>query len=95
MSLPSRITIELPLLTELAGQGGSSTPDIMYQRLGKHFHLTADDLEITTNDGKEPVFFNTVRQARRTLVEKKEIDNSIHGLWRLTTKGYNRIGQTL
>lgn len=94
MSLPSRTIVELPLLNELVKQGGSATPDTMYQKLAQHFHLAATDLEITTNDGKEPVFFNTVRQARRTLVEKKEIDNSTHGVWRLTTKGYNRIGQT-
>ena len=91
MTLPSRTKIEIPLLTELIISGGRATPTEMYNRLSIVFQLTEDDKKQMTHDNKESVWHNRVRQARRTLVEKGQIDPTTHGVWEITQAGMARI----
>jgi 5-methylcytosine-specific restriction protein A len=91
MTLPSRTKIEIPLLTELIISGGRATPAEIYNRLSIVFQLTEDDKKQMTHDNQESVWNNRVRQARRTLVEKGQIDPTTRGVWAITQAGRARI----
>lgn len=95
MAIPLHGNVEIPLLLVLAQNGGSATPQQVYDMLSQYFNLSAGDrFHLMTNDEREPVWENHVRQVRRTLVQKGHVSNKVRGQWIITEAGYSRLRQS-
>jgi restriction system protein len=91
MVIPTQRLIELPLLYEIAQAGGEAKPADLYQVVRAHFpDITDKDMELTTASG-EGTWSNRVQWARMRLVIAGEIDRSVPGIWKITTKGRKRL----
>jgi hypothetical protein len=84
MPLPTQTDVELPLLRVLSDLGGEAKPKDVYARVAAHFpQLTDEDLRGRMDLGAVK-WWNDVQWARQRLVQKGEIDGSVHGVWRIT-----------
>lgn len=89
--IPKQRQIEVPLLTVLAGRGGSARPSEVFEDIKKHLPgLTQADLLELRPTG-ESRFENTVRWARQTLVQRGEVSSPAYGVWAITDKGRARL----
>lgn len=76
-----------PLLDALRGLGGSARADEAVDRVAQDLKLTDEVLNETLPSGGSR-FRNQVAWARFYLVRQGLIDNSKHGVWSLTEKGF-------
>lgn len=93
MPLPTRNMIEEPLLRMIAKKGGAVKPGDVIQPLAEEFSLTPEEQAETLPSGMSR-WKNIVMWVRNDLREKKQIDGSVHGIWKITDEGLKRIGQT-
>ncbi len=90
--LPSRESIALQLILEIAGRGGEARPsehregENAYQALAEIFRLTREDIDAEVKSG-ENKWENEVRWVRKKLVDEGYMDPSDWGVWKLTDKG--------
>lgn len=86
--LPKRKEIRQPLLSMLAGRGGSARPKDLYAPLAEQFRLSSADLAETC--GGDSKWQALVREARDYLVEQGLVHPATpkhRGVWTLTDKG--------
>ncbi|MBJ7901588.1 MAG: hypothetical protein GC158_17100 [Cyanobacteria bacterium RI_101] len=103
---PSLTDIEIPLLKELAKRGGSVRPSSqdangknVYEALADYFGLTQEERERlgrfhTTQRKYRNLWENEVQYVRRNLVDKKLISNKERGVWTITPKAYELLGES-
>lgn len=93
MSYPERKEIEIAILEELYVMGGEGKTDDVYIRVAKHFPMiTAEELMQRFGIG-EKKWTNLVRWAKLGLSQNGEVVSSSRGVWRVTDKGRQRIGE--
>lgn len=93
MPFPKRKEIEIAILVELNAMGGEAKTQDIYPRVAQHFpEISAEELVQRFGIG-ENRWANLVRWARLMLVAKGEVASSGRGIWRITDKGRERIGQ--
>lgn len=93
MAFPKQFEIETPLLQTISEMGGSGKPKEIYPRVSQHFpQLTEEDL-IAKLPSSPSTFkwHNLVQWSRQGLIEKGELDGTTRGIWKLTTKGTDRL----
>jgi hypothetical protein len=89
VALPKQSRVEPVLLEVLLSLGGSAPPFDAYPRVTERFpELTPDDLARKLKDGRTNQWTNRIQWARQNLVAAGLIDNSEHGIWRLTPRGH-------
>ena len=94
MAIPSVKYIELPLLKEIEAAGGKAKPAELYDKVAKHFpQLTSADRKARHPISDALIWENRVRWARQHLVNKREIDASVYGIWKITDRGRERLGK--
>ena len=94
MAIPSVKYIELPLLKEIEAAGGKAKPAELYDKVAKHFpQLTSADRKARHPISDALIWENRVRWARQHLVNKREIDASAYGIWKITDRGRERLGK--
>ena len=93
MTYPRQGDIEIPLLRVLDSLGGEAKPRDVYPLVAKYFTELTEEEQIRRmeNAPSSKKWWNMVQWARQSLVEKKEIDGSTPGIWKLTKAGYARI----
>lgn len=89
MSFPKQSEIELPLLKLLHQLGGKAEPKELYPKLQESFPgITEDDVAARLPSSPSTFrWHNLVQWSRQKLVEKGEIDGSMRGVWKLTSRG--------
>ncbi len=93
MAIPSEKDIEFPLLQEIEAAGGQGRPSELYDKVARHFpQLTSADQEVRHLRSGLLIWANRVAWARQHLVNKGELDASVHGIWKITDKGRARLG---
>jgi len=93
MALPIQKDIELPLLLEIEAMGGEARPQDLYPRVTAHFpQITEADLKETITGGMNK-WTNRIQWARQALVSKGELERYPRGVWRITEKGREKIGE--
>ena len=98
-SYPHRDDMELPLLKALLQLRGSVCFSVRGRQiediLADHFKLSKEDREFASpnyhSEGNRK-WRNHIQFVRAQLVEKGQLDNSRHGYWTISVKGYNRLG---
>jgi restriction system protein len=91
VSLPTQTEVEIPLLRVIGQLGGEAAPRDVYGPVAAFFpQLTPEDLSARMDSGAMK-WWNHVQWARQRLLEKKEIDGSVRGVWRLTDLGRARL----
>ncbi len=91
MPYPPQTNMELPLLKVIAENGGQITLDAAVKGVTAHYGgLTEEDIESRLDSG-EPKWKNRIRWVRLALVQKGDLDSSIPGIWKITSKGKERI----
>jgi restriction system protein len=91
--LPKQKQIEVPLLQVLVEIGGQGRPKEIYPLVAKKFpDIREEELAETLSSGGNR-WTNRTQWARQTLVEKGEMDSPAHGVWRITEKGRQRLGE--
>src|SRR3990172_5336540 len=91
MTFPAYEEIELPLLFEIEASGGQAKPQDLYPKVTAHFpQITDADLEEKVSSGTNK-WTNSIQWTRQALVSKGELDKSVRGLWRITSKGKTRL----
>jgi len=95
MAFPNQSEIELPLLLALEALGGEAKPKQVYPLVSEYFsQLTPEDLEQKLESSPSTrKWWNLVQWARQALVDAGEVDGSTRGIWRLTSKGRERIAK--
>ncbi len=93
MAYPRQFEIEIPLLQTLEELGGSGKPKEIYPRITKHFpQLTEEDLVAKLPSSPATFkWYNLVQWCRQGLVENGDLDGATRGVWRITSKGRNRL----
>jgi hypothetical protein len=93
--LPPQPDIEVPLLEAIEKRGGrvdiSIRKDGILDELAVRLSLTPEQRTFTTNDSRENLWYNWVRQVRRGLVAGGYLDNSMDEIWQITDKGRRRL----
>lgn len=94
--LPPQPELEVPLLRAIARRGGRVDISIrkgdLLDELARMFDITPQQQEFDTdNSTPENLWYNWIRQVRRALVAKKELDNSIPDVWKITERGLWRL----
>ncbi len=90
--LPTQKDIELPLLEVLAEIGGKGKPREIYPLVSMKFpELREEDLAETLSSGATNKWTNRIQWVRQALVDKGEIDSPQRGIWRITSKGRQRL----
>ena len=93
MSYPKRKEIAIAILEELHVIGGEGKTNDVYTRVAKHFPMmTAEDLTYRFGIG-EKKWTNMVRWAKLTLIQNGEVVGPSRGVWTITDKGRQRIGE--
>jgi len=93
MAIPSEKDIELPLLQGIEAAGGEARPDDLYDKVAHHFpQLTRSDQEVRYPKSGQLIWLNRIHWARQHLVNKRQVDASTRGIWRITDKGRERLG---
>lgn len=94
MSFPDYEQIAKSLLVYLYHKGGSSyslKPKNIYDPLADLLDISQFDRKKPRPDGYSGTHWeNRVQWTRQKLVNEGDIDNKIHGLWKLTPQGVNR-----
>ncbi len=95
MPFPKQAEIELPLLEVLDKLGGKAKPSEVYPLVAKHFpSLTEEELsEKLLSYPSIRKWSNLVQWARQALIDKKQLDGSTRGVWKLTPAGRERLGK--
>ena len=91
---PSYKDIELPLLNEIARQGGQAKPSELYKPLADFFQLTQEDLAVKRSSQRDTRWKNDVQFVRGVLVKKGELlptDLSGHGVYKISSRGEDRL----
>lgn len=92
MAIPARESIYLPLLRVIEDAGGELRPQEVIARLERFFPaLTREDKEERHARTGERIWPNTVRWARKDLVQWGYLDGSIRGMWRITPLGRQHL----
>ncbi len=78
-----------PVIQALRDLGGSATPAETRKRIIENEKLTKKEINETRGKNKVNKFENEVAFARSYLVKGGYIDNSVHGVWVLTQKGFS------
>ena len=91
MSFPTQTDLEVPLLRMLDAANGQAIPRELYAPLAAQFsEITEADLQ-QRMDGGAVKWWNHVQWVRQKLVQRGEIDGSIHGVWRISDAGRARL----
>jgi len=93
MAFPKQFEIEIPLLQAIQELGGSGKPKEIYPRVSQLFpQLTEEDL-IAKLPSSPSTFkwHNLIQWCRQGLIQKGELDGATRGLWKLTSKGKDRL----
>lgn len=77
-----------PVIQALRDLGGSATPQDTRNRIIENEHLTEEVLNETRGKSNVNKFENEVAFARNYLVYGGYVDNSTHGIWKLTDEGW-------
>jgi 5-methylcytosine-specific restriction protein B len=78
-----------PLLQALRDLGGSATPKEAREKIKENEKLSEEETERTRGKTNTSQFDNDVAWARQYLVRAGYIDNSVHGIWKLTDVGWS------
>ena len=93
MSYPKRQEIARAILEELNAMGGEGKTGDVYSRVARHFpQITAEELTQSFGIG-EKKWTNMVRWAKLTLIQNGEVVGPSRGVWTITDKGRQRIGE--
>jgi len=92
MPIPSQKDIEIKLLHLIYYMGGQVRPRDTYDRLADYFRLTEKDRQEVLPSGPKK-FENSVQWARNSLCCQGLLNRSIHGIWKITEKGRNKLLQ--
>src|SRR3546814_8845872 len=87
LRLPRTSDVEEALLHHLQNAGGKQRSSDVYGPLGDLFGLTYEEQTEKRQNQNERHWDNRVRTARKHLVELQLLDNSEHGVWKLTQLG--------
>jgi hypothetical protein len=91
--LPTQRQVELPLLTVIDEAGGQIKSSDAYDRLLKYFpQIIESDLKERLPSGPNK-WQNTVQWARQRLIDNEELIGVSHGIWKITSKGRERLGK--
>lgn len=91
MPFPRVEEIEVPLLLEIEALGGEARPKDIYLKVASHFpQITEQDFEEKTVSGSSR-WENLVQWARHLLVNAGELERLPRGVWRISSKGRERI----
>ena len=77
-----------PVIQALRDLGGSATPQDTRNRIIENEHLTEEVINETRGKSNVNKFENEVAFARNYLVYGGYVDNSTHGIWKLTDEGW-------
>ena len=77
-----------PVIQALRDLGGSATPQDTRNKIIENEHLTEEVINETRGKSNVNKFENEVAFARNYLVYGGYIDNSTHGIWKLTDEGW-------
>ncbi len=93
MAFPKQFEIEVPLLQTIQALGGSGKPKEIYPLVSKRFpQLTEEDLVAKLPSSPSTFkWHNLVQWCRQGLIEKGDLDGTTRGIWKLTTKGKERL----
>lgn len=86
MSLPSTVSIEMPILQELVATGGTDDVYFLYERLIAYFPQIEDEEIVAIKNGENKFWRKAVQKAGRSLDEQNYIKRN-RGLWTITEKG--------
>jgi restriction system protein len=90
--LPKQREIQVPLLEVLVEIGGQGRPRDIYSLVARKFpQIREEDLAETLASGANR-FTNRVQWVRQRLIEKGEMDSPARGVWEITEKGRQRLG---
>jgi hypothetical protein len=92
MAFPKRDAIKEPLLKMIAQRGGAVKPNDVVQPLAEHFALTPAEQQDKLLSGANR-WKNVVMWVRNDLRGEGYIDGTEPGIWKITDKGLERIGQ--
>lgn len=78
-----------PLIQALRDLEGSATPKQAREKIKENENLSPEETEVVRGKTQIPQFDNDVAWARQYLVRGGYIDNSVHGIWKLTESGWS------
>jgi 5-methylcytosine-specific restriction enzyme B len=94
MVIPKQSDIEVHLLETIHELGDAATTQDIYKKLEKKFpELTEEDKTKKREGSSVVIWWNTVQWVRQKLVDAGEIVGPERGIWAITDKGLQRIGQ--
>lgn len=91
MPIPSQKDIQIPLLHLIHAMGGQAKPREVYDKLADYFALTEKERQEKQPSGTFRKFDNRVACARNFLCSQGLLDNTIHGVWKVTEKGRREL----
>lgn len=95
MSYPKQKEIGRAILLVLNSIGGEAKTDVIYDRVAKHFPQITDEELVRRFGIGEKKWTNLVRGAKFRLTVRGEVISSSRGVWRITNKGKQTIGEKI
>lgn len=94
MSYPKVISIEIPVLNELAAAGGTEHVKFLYERLLAYFPQVTDEEFFNVKNNKAKAWKISVQKAGKLLEEDNFIRRNA-GVWSITEKGFSRVNDEI
>ena len=90
MSFPNTLSIEMPILQELAATGGEDDVRFLYDRLEAYFPQLSADEAARIKSGESKIWRRFAQKAGKSLDEKNYIRRE-RGIWKITEKGQKMV----